>query len=129
MNNSIVKYVPFRVLKAILLLIYMGSAGITCSYAGEQSLRVESREKMKALLLSSLKDPYSAEVKIVKEFPTSGEIKILCGLVNAKNGYGGYSGFEKFYIRDNEVTYVTKDGAFEFITNLTWDVCEYSEKQ
>ncbi|WP_261154015.1 hypothetical protein [Serratia ficaria] len=119
MSNSKLKYVK-------LLLICTGLVGISTSHADEKSLRTESREQMKNLLLSTLKDPYSADIKVVKEFPATGEIKMLCGLVNAKNGYGGYNGFEKFYIRDNEVTYVAKDGAFEFITNLAWDICEYA---
>lgn len=42
-----------------------------------------------------LKDPDSADFKDV-HFYSGGGIPVACGKVNAKNGFGGYTGFERF---------------------------------
>lgn len=50
-----------------------------------------------------LKDPESVKYKEVffkqdTEQPASGISGYVCGLMNARNGFGGYSGFKPFYI-------------------------------
>lgn len=57
--------------------------------AGEYSL--------KKILTDKFKDPTSAkfrDVQIYKQMPT--EMYVLCGEVNAKNGFGAYTGFKPF---------------------------------
>lgn len=49
----------------------------------------KTENKTKDIVLSSLKDPSSAQFQNVKG---------SCGEVNAKNSYGGYIGFRKFYV-------------------------------
>lgn len=81
--------------------------------------------KVKAFMELRLKDPASAEYKFgepTKSYltnpPISGGGLKAAGydvdvLINAKNSYGGYTGFEahKFFIRDNEiVSYATRVG-------------------
>lgn len=44
---------------------------------------------------TQLKDPESATFRNV-HFYSGGGIPVACGEVNAKNGFGGYSGFERF---------------------------------
>lgn len=52
-----------------------------------------------------LKDPDSAQFKgVVQTGPST-----YCGWVNAKNGYGGYSGFQLFYDRDGAVAIISAD--------------------
>lgn len=46
---------------------------------------------------SKLKDPKSAEFKNLHVCPDSSEV--WSGEVNAKNGFGAYSGFELFYVK------------------------------
>jgi hypothetical protein len=91
----------------------------------EKILRDRSRQELINLMLQDLKDPSTADVKIVKESPAYGEIKMICGLVNAKNGYGAYMGFSKFYVREDKVTIVATEGGKKFITNAMWDICDY----
>lgn len=50
--------------------------------------------KMRGPILSQLKDPGSAQFS--DEFVSSK--KALCGRVNAKNGFGAYTGFKPFII-------------------------------
>lgn len=51
-----------------------------------------------------LKDPASAQWKDVHAFATG----TTCGLVNAKNSYGGYTGFRHFLVRDGRL-YFSED--------------------
>lgn len=44
---------------------------------------------------SKLKDPESAEFRNV-QFYSGGPTPTTCGEVNAKNGFGGFSGYERF---------------------------------
>ena len=44
---------------------------------------------------SKLKDPDSADFRNVA-FHSGGGVPVTCGEVNAKNGFGGFSGFERF---------------------------------
>ncbi len=55
----------------------------------------------KARAINNLKDPYSARFKnlyVGAWVAKPGEIyPFLCGEVNAKNSYGGYIGYQRFY--------------------------------
>lgn len=53
--------------------------------------------KAKSILVQNYKDPESVQFKdlIVAKTVIS---RALCGSVNAKNSYGGYVGFKKFYV-------------------------------
>lgn len=52
---------------------------------------------IKIAVAEHLKDPDSLKLKDVKLAPTEdGTGFTLCGEVNAKNSYGGYTGFSKF---------------------------------
>lgn len=43
----------------------------------------------------ALKDPESADFRDV-HFYSGGGVPVACGEVNAKNGFGGFTGFERF---------------------------------
>ncbi|KQW22849.1 hypothetical protein ASC80_05775 [Afipia sp. Root123D2] len=55
-------------------------------------------ESAKSAITWKLRDPISAQIKGVRLIHTS-ELRpdVLCGYINAKNGYGGYVGFKPFY--------------------------------
>lgn len=53
-------------------------------------------ERGKDAVKSRLKDPSSAQFKNVYFNRGSEGIPVTCGEVNSKNGYGGYSGFQRF---------------------------------
>lgn len=66
------------------------------------------KETMK-IVKSSLKDPDSAEFQNIKGY---------CGEVNARNSYGGYTGFDKFYVVDGFPVFENRDEPLEF--KLGW---------
>lgn len=66
--------------KIILVCVFIALAG--CSNEVEKTVKQQ------------LKDPDSAQFK---------DINGRCGLVNAKNSYGGYTGFKRFYISNDVV--------------------------
>jgi len=57
----------------------------------ELDLKLDTEEKLKA----SLKDPSSAEFRNVRVSHHGGRTHV-CGEVNAKNSFGGYTGFMRF---------------------------------
>ena len=52
-------------------------------------------EEIASALIGSANDPYSAQIARLK--PSTGSEDVICGLVNLKNGSGGYTGFQPFY--------------------------------
>jgi hypothetical protein len=59
---------------------------------------------------SNLKDPYSTKFRNIFHYEDSG-VNIYCGQINAKNGFGGYTGWSYFTLRKSsaEVTIEIKE--------------------
>lgn len=55
-------------------------------------------ERARDALTRELKDPSAAQLRDVM-FHRS-EVPVICGFVNGKNGFGGYTGFRRFYSTD-----------------------------
>lgn len=72
------------------------------------------------LVREQLNDPDSAEFE---ELKTVGGM--TCGLVNAKNLYGAYTGFERFFVKDRRV-YFGSDAMQPSINNPS--VCSHEAK-
>ena len=53
-------------------------------------------EKAKMAIREKLKDPDSAQFRNVRI--SVGDVKAVIGEVNTKNSYGGYIGYQKFYV-------------------------------
>ncbi len=66
-----------------------------------------TEEVLKQSVLATLKDPNSAEFKEIRHV---GEGRALCGQVNAKNSYSGYTGFKAF-VADAEGVYWAGDSS------------------
>ena len=66
----------------------------------------KSQEELQALVRTALKDPESATFKELNYV----DGRALCGQVNAKNSYGGYTGFRRF-VADYEGIYWSGDGS------------------
>lgn len=47
---------------------------------------------------AGLKDPESAQTKGVQAFQSPNGNRTICGLVNSKNSFGGYNGFQTFLV-------------------------------
>ncbi len=53
-------------------------------------------QRGKAAVKEKLRDPSSAQYKEVYFCRGSRDIPMTCGSVNSKNGFGGYSGYQRF---------------------------------
>ena len=63
-------------------------------------------------LVQDFKDPDS--VKFRNIFLSQIDVPIVCGEVNAKNSYGGYTGFKKYYATDTKNFGKVDDGSGKF---------------
>lgn len=74
----------------------------SCAGTPQSSVRVELTQQQKAdaekAVIVKLKDPESARFGPLMATGTGNELEI-CGWVNAKNSFGGYTGFELYYIK------------------------------
>jgi hypothetical protein len=52
---------------------------------------------LKAAIAHQLRDPASTQFENVRLYASQGH-RFVCGRLNSKNGYGGYSGFQPFYL-------------------------------
>lgn len=50
-------------------------------------------------VVDRLKDPATAQLREVQAFALSNGDRAICGEVNGRNSFGGYVGFQPFYIR------------------------------
>jgi len=77
------------------------------SIINTEALQRFTEEQLKDLVRTSLKDPESANFKNLRVMSNG---RALCGDVNAKNSYGGYTGFKAF-VADSEGVYWENDGS------------------
>lgn len=79
---------------------------------------VKSRDAIK----SRLRDPGSADFRNVR-FYSGGPVPVVCGEVNSKNGFGGYTGFQRFIASgdDPNIAFVASDVAVGDSINEAWD--------
>ena len=56
---------------------------------------------LKRVVGSQLKDPMSAQYQNLHAYTGHGDKPVVCGQVNSKNAYGGYTGFHTFFIDPN----------------------------
>lgn len=78
----------------VLLLLYQA-----CSYEESPAQKEENNEiayigLQKQRIKAVLKDPESAQFKSMFVSKSMG-VPVVCGLVNSKNSFGGYSGFQR----------------------------------
>lgn len=85
-----------RGLISIILFGLLMLSSVSISYAEE---RIDSalKEQLMSALSKDLKDPMSVQFKDLR----LGKDGTLCGELNAKNAYGGYTGFKPFMYRPN----------------------------
>lgn len=82
------------------------------SQAKEDNDRAE-RERVKDLVKSRLKDPFSAQFRNIKQ---------NCGEVNAKNEFGGYTGFSRFVVFEKNTRVSIEDGGkFQYVFEALWN--------
>lgn len=87
---------------------------------------VKSRDAIK----SRIRDPGSADFRKVR-FYSGGPVPVVCGEVNSKNGFGGYTGFQRFIASgdDPNIAFVASDVAVGDSINEAWDQLCVSAKR
>ncbi|WP_141249457.1 hypothetical protein [Sphingobium sp. D43FB] len=65
----------------------------------------------KEAIKAKLRDPTSAEFQDVKFHLAFGKTPVSCGKVNAKNGFGGYGGYERFIAAGDVITVLESEMA------------------
>ncbi len=79
-------------------------------------------------LTSRLKDPSSVQWRNV--FIADRALQTLCGEINARNSYGGYTGFKRFYYtRNSQLTEVQGGGDEEIFLKMYASMCKRSRKE
>lgn len=79
----------------VIGLLALGVAAAACAFKWDD---VMVKPKLRAALEQSLKDQRSADYRNESLSWNKG---VLCGEVNAKNGYGAYTGFKRFVAEPN----------------------------
>lgn len=79
--------------------------------ASDKALINANVERIKSALTKTLKDPSSAQFKNMVAYgsPNSVIVTFLCGEVNAKNSYGGYIGFRRFFTIGEHTSEIEND--------------------
>lgn len=76
-----------------LLICCLALAGCGAGQSGEL-------ERAKEEVASRARDPSSVQFRNVRFEAQHDGSKVLCGEMNAKNGFGGYVGFRDFALKD-----------------------------
>jgi hypothetical protein len=72
-----------------------------CGIVGDSALEREAKEAV----ARQMKDPGSVQFRDIASYSDQ---KLVCGEVNAKNSFGAYTGFVRFYV-DNGRTHLSDD--------------------
>jgi len=88
----------YRRLTVLLVAILAGCNGVV-SRLPPIALAPDFEARAKAAIAEKLRDPESARfIKMQAGRHENGNVQI-CGLYNAKNGFGGYDGYQPFAVR------------------------------
>lgn len=90
--------------------------------AATSAKQIAWNEKGMDAIKTKLKDPDSAQFRDVEFY--DGVAPVTCGLVNAKNSFGGYSGFERFIAGGDIITVLESEMAAGEMDKLWPQVCK-----
>lgn len=81
----------------------------------------QNLEAAKEHLKKSLKDPYSAVIEEIYAVQIDGKEGLIsyCGLVNAKNSYGGYTGIKPFRVTASQTVFLWDQRGEAFNRGIT----------
>ena len=77
-------------------------------------------EGAKSALLIGFKDPLSVQYRGL--FISTNSLHVLCGEVNAKNSYGGYIGFRRFYATEEPLVTQIEDANDTYPFSQKWPI-------
>lgn len=82
---------------SVIALKLMVPAAAADTYASSTDVKkIAWMDRGMSAVRAKLRDPKSAEFKDVFFSLGKKNIPVTCGLVNSKNGFGGYAGFQRF---------------------------------
>lgn len=79
--------------------------------------KIDFINRANAMLVENFKDPESVKFRSV--ILSLADVPIVCGEVNGKNSYGGYTGFKRYYSTDTKDFGRVDDGSGKF--SIIWD--------
>lgn len=86
-------------MRVLLGVIFTIGILVGCGQSDESKDQLDSIARVRVAkenMRKNLVDPSSAEFKDVHVYKNGSSGKIVCGYVNAKNRFGGYTGYEEF---------------------------------
>ena len=99
-------------------LVFISTAVLAiCATAAAAPKESKLVVNSKNAVIELLKDPESARFKNLRTYNES----IVCGEVNAKNSYGGYVGFKRFFVIGGSIA--TLEGESESFDLLANGMC------
>ena len=88
------------------LLIVCAAFVATAALAQDEQVLIETTKQAVA---GAMKDPSSVQFQNLTVL-NGGKTRAVCGEYNAKNSYGGYVGFKRFYKYEDSANIVVKKG-------------------
>lgn len=88
------KWVIWTAPAALLLIVF------AVGFSVYRAARPSAEEQVRRVLEMQLRDPSSLLLRNVRKAANGG----ICGELNARNGFGGYTGFQRFYLVGDFVT-------------------------
>jgi hypothetical protein len=126
-----------RILSLLALCISLGGCFASAPAATVKvyvptSLSAAQEKEVRESVARSLKDPESARFGRIIAGRSSDGAVMVCGFVNAKNGFGGYTGekpFDGLTVANGSVFTVVGIGGADDDTRAVIDVCAMSGLQ
>lgn len=78
---------------------------ISCQAMAGENFVTEAKKAV----IRNLKDPDSAKFRNLRTIKTDKGLRLLCGEMNGKNSYGGYTGYVPFISDGDVLVYVGDD--------------------
>lgn len=100
MNGSDEKGLEMQIWTSLVVLAALAACAPKVEVAARPSEVGEPEQAFMTNILSeTLRDPDSARFRGWQGFDLSNGDRIICGKINATNGYGGFVGFTVFFVR------------------------------
>lgn len=89
--------------------------------ASEKAVVQAEVDRFKAVLTERFKDPSSAQFKNVVAYGVAKPLRIsfMCGQVNAKNSYGAYIGYKRFFMIGTSASEI-EDAKNSYVIDQMW---------
>lgn len=108
----------------LLLVLYLERFGSNASTVEASMNRAPTMSTFEAQerVRSRMRDPQSVQFRNTRSLNT-GNVAWVCGMYNAKNGFGGYAGFEPFVVTPTQVITATDAEANEAANRTLAERC------